>query len=47
VVTEETLWQNLKYFLDAVLPVAEKANVMLAMHPDDRRFHPSAAWTHS
>jgi mannonate dehydratase len=40
VVTEETLWQNLKYFLDAVVPVAEKANVMLAMHPDDPPLSP-------
>jgi mannonate dehydratase len=29
------LWENLEYFLHAVLPVAEKANVKLAMHPDD------------
>jgi mannonate dehydratase len=29
------LWENLEYFLRAVLPVAEKANVKLAMHPDD------------
>jgi mannonate dehydratase len=35
VVPAETLWASLKYFLDAVVPVAEKANVMLAMHPDD------------
>jgi mannonate dehydratase len=40
VVSEETLWQNLKYFLDAVVPVAEKANVMLAMHPDDPPLSP-------
>ena len=40
VITEETLWQNLKYFLDAVVPVAEKANVMLAMHPDDPPLSP-------
>jgi mannonate dehydratase len=35
VVTEEQLWDNLKYFLDAVVPEAEKAGVKLAMHPDD------------
>lgn len=29
------LWENLEYFLRAVLPIAEKANVKLAMHPDD------------
>jgi mannonate dehydratase len=33
--SEETLWENLKYFLEAVLPVAEEYNVKLAMHPDD------------
>jgi len=35
VVTEEQLWRNLKYFLKCVIPVAEEANVKLAMHPDD------------
>ena len=34
-VGEEVLWTNLKYFLDAIVPVAEQANVKLAMHPDD------------
>ena len=34
-VTEEQLWANLEYFLKAVVPVAEKAGVKLAMHPDD------------
>jgi mannonate dehydratase len=33
--THEDLWQNLKYFLERVVPVAEKAGVKLAMHPDD------------
>jgi len=40
IVTEEALWKNLKYFLDAVLPAAEKANVKLAMHPDDPPLSP-------
>jgi mannonate dehydratase len=35
IVTEEQLWQNLHYFLERVVPVAEAANVKLAMHPDD------------
>jgi len=35
VVTAETMWKNLKYFLDAVVPVAEEAGVQLAIHPDD------------
>ncbi len=29
------LWQNLHYFLERILPVAEQAGVVLAMHPDD------------
>ncbi|MET6998365.1 mannonate dehydratase [Chitinophaga defluvii] len=35
IVSEERLWDNLKYFLERVIPVAEKANVKLALHPDD------------
>lgn len=33
--THEQLWQRLKDFLDAVVPVAEEAGVVLAAHPDD------------
>ena len=40
VVTEDQLWENLKYFLERVIPVAEKANVKLAMHPDDPPLSP-------
>ncbi|NLG51679.1 MAG: TIM barrel protein [Chloroflexi bacterium] len=40
VVTEETLWDSLDYFLKAVVPEAEKANVQLAMHPDDPPLSP-------
>ncbi len=29
------MWANHKYFLDAVLPVAEEVGVRLALHPDD------------
>lgn len=32
---ETQLWENLFYFLDAVLPVAEAAGVKMALHPDD------------
>ena len=39
-VTEERLWENLEYFLKRVVPVAEKANVKLAMHPDDPPLSP-------
>lgn len=31
----ESLWENLKYFLERVLPVAEELEIDLAMHPDD------------
>ncbi|MCI8659936.1 MAG: mannonate dehydratase [Lachnospiraceae bacterium] len=34
-VGEEGLWENLEYFLKAVIPEAEKAGVRMAMHPDD------------
>jgi len=39
-VSEETLWETLEYFLKAVVPVAEKWNVQLAMHPDDPPLSP-------
>lgn len=39
-VSEEKLWENLAYFLERVIPVAEKANVKLAMHPDDPPLSP-------
>ncbi|MBB3113045.1 mannonate dehydratase [Paenibacillus phyllosphaerae] len=35
IVTEEQLWENLHYFLTRIVPVAEKAKVKLALHPDD------------
>jgi mannonate dehydratase len=37
---EAELWENLEYFLRRVIPVAEKANVKLAMHPDDPPLSP-------
>jgi len=40
IVTEEQLWDNLQYFLDRVVPVAEEAGVKLAMHPDDPPLSP-------
>lgn len=33
--SEDQLWSSLQYFLDRVLPAAERAGVTLAMHPDD------------
>jgi mannonate dehydratase len=39
-ITEDALWENLQYFLDIVIPVAEEAGVKLAMHPDDPPLSP-------
>lgn len=40
IVPEEQLWRSLEYFLQKVLPVAEKHGVRLAMHPDDPPISP-------
>lgn len=37
-VDEEKLLKNLKYFLDAIIPVCEKCGIRMAMHPDDPPF---------
>lgn len=34
-VTADDLWNNLKYFLDAIMPVCEECDVRMAIHPDD------------
>lgn len=34
-VDEEKLWENLTVFLQAVIPVAEKSGIKMAIHPDD------------
>ena len=34
-ISEEDLWNNLKYFLDRVIKVAEEVKVKMAIHPDD------------
>lgn len=34
-VGEEGLWENLEYFLERVIPVAEEVGVRMAIHPDD------------
>lgn len=39
-ISEDELWVNLEYFLNKVLPVAERWNVKLAMHPDDPPLSP-------
>jgi mannonate dehydratase len=33
--TDEQVWDNLTYFLKAIVPVAEQAGVRLALHPND------------
>ncbi|WP_086539714.1 mannonate dehydratase [Algoriphagus antarcticus] len=39
-VTEEQLWDNLFYFLEAVLPEAKASGVSMALHPDDPPISP-------
>lgn len=34
-VTEEDLFNNAKYFLDAIIPVAAEHDIQMAIHPDD------------
>ncbi|SHM75227.1 mannonate dehydratase [Cyclobacterium lianum] len=34
-VSHPMMWDNLQYFLDAVIPEAEKYRIKLALHPDD------------
>lgn len=39
-VTAERIWENMETFLRKVVPVAEKAGVYLAVHPDDPPYSP-------
>jgi mannonate dehydratase len=39
-ISEEKIWDNLTYFLKRIIPVAEKANVKMALHPDDPPLSP-------
>ena len=34
-VTAEMLWANLQYFLEKVIPAAERCGIKMAIHPDD------------
>lgn len=34
-VDKETLWANLKYFLEALMPVCHECDIKMAIHPDD------------
>jgi len=38
--SDEQMWDNLDYFLRAIIPAAEAAEVKLAMHPDDPPLSP-------
>lgn len=39
-VSEDTLWDSLRYVMEAIVPVAEEAGVKLALHPDDPPISP-------
>ena len=39
-IAREEMWRNLERFLESVLPVAERAGVKMAMHPDDPPMSP-------
>jgi mannonate dehydratase len=39
-ISEDELWTNMEYYLKAIVPVAEEANVKLALHPDDPPISP-------
>ena len=34
-VTKEVLWENLKYFLEAIMPTCEECDIKMAIHQDD------------
>ena len=34
-ISADQLWENLAYFLEAIIPEAERLGIALAMHPDD------------
>ncbi len=37
-ISRDQLWDNLKYFLDAIMPTCERCDVKMAIHPDDPGF---------
>ncbi|MCC6391877.1 MAG: mannonate dehydratase, partial [Bryobacterales bacterium] len=39
-VSEQRIWDNIAYFLKEVMPVAEKYNIQMALHPDDPPLSP-------
>lgn len=34
-ITKDQLWDNYEYFINAVMPYADKHNIKMALHPDD------------
>jgi mannonate dehydratase len=39
-ISEEKIWDNITYFLKRIIPIAEKAGVQMALHPDDPPISP-------
>lgn len=39
-ISEEKMWSNIEYFLKAVMPVADKFKMKMALHPDDPPLSP-------
>jgi mannonate dehydratase len=39
-VSEERMWANMEYFQKALIPIAERAGVRMALHPDDPPISP-------
>ena len=37
-IDKETIWGNLQYFLEKIIPVAEENDICMAIHPDDPPF---------
>ena len=34
-IDEEKLWENFAYFINAIIPTAERCGIKMAIHPDD------------
>jgi mannonate dehydratase len=39
-ISEKKIWENIEYFVRAVIPTAEKAGIQMALHPDDPPISP-------
>lgn len=44
--SEEEIWENYRWFLERILPVAEEEDVKLAMHPNDPPIEKIAGFPH-